>query len=39
MKRSRFIEGQITYVLRQREAGTRMQDICRQVGVAAAAFY
>ncbi len=39
MKRSKFSEEQITYALRQHEAGTPVQDICRQLGVAEATFY
>ena len=39
MKRSRFTEEQITYALRQSEAGTAVADICRQLGVSEAAFY
>ena len=39
MKRSKFTERQITYALRQHEAGTPVADICRQLGVAEATFY
>ena len=39
MKRSRFTEEQITYALRQHEAGTAVADICRQLGVSEATFY
>lgn len=39
MKRSKFTDEQITYALRQHEAGTSVQDICRQLGVAEATFY
>lgn len=39
MKRSKFSEAQITYALRQHEAGTPVQDLCRQLGVAEATFY
>ena len=39
MKRSKFSEEQITYALRQYEAGTPVADICRQLGVSEASFY
>ena len=39
MKRSRFTEEQITYALRQSDAGTPVADICRQLGVSEASFY
>ena len=39
MKKSRFSEEQITYALRQADAGTPVADICRQLGVSEASFY
>lgn len=39
MKRSKFTEEQITYALRQHDAGTAVADICRQLGVSEATFY
>jgi putative transposase len=39
MKRSRFSEEQIAYVLRQTESGTPVADVCRQIGVSEATFY
>jgi putative transposase len=39
MKRSKFTDEEVSYALRQHEAGTPVQDICRQLGVAEAAFY
>jgi len=39
MKRSKFSEEQITYALRQAEAGTAVADVCRQLGVSEATFY
>lgn len=31
MKKSRFTEEQVTYALRQAEAGTPVGDVCRQL--------
>lgn len=39
MKKSKFTEVQIAYALRQSEAGTRVEDICRQMGVSQATFF
>jgi putative transposase len=39
MKKSRFTEEQITYALRQADAGTPVADICRQLGVSEASVY
>lgn len=39
MKRSRFSDEQIAYVLRQAEAGTAVADVCRQLGISEATFY
>ena len=39
MKKSRFTEEQILYVLRQVESGTPPADVCRQLGCSEAAFY
>jgi putative transposase len=39
MKTSKFSEEQITYALRQVEAGTPPANICRQLGVSEATFY
>ena len=39
MKRSRFSEEQVAYALRQEEAGTAVDDVCRQVGISKATFY
>jgi putative transposase len=39
MKKTRFSEEQITYALRQVEAGTPSADVCRQLGCSEASFY
>jgi putative transposase len=39
MKTSKFTEEQITYALRQVEAGTPPANVCRQLGVSEATFY
>jgi putative transposase len=39
MKKSRFTEEQITYALRQADAGTPVSDVCRQLGIAEATYY
>ena len=39
MKKKRYTDEQITYALRQAEAGTPVADICRQLGESEASFY
>jgi putative transposase len=39
MKKSRFSDEQITFALRQVEAGTPPADVCRQLGCSEASFY
>lgn len=39
MKKSRFSEEQIAYALKQAEAGTKVLDICRQMGISQATFF
>ena len=39
MKRKRFTEEQIAFALRQAEAGTPVEEICRKMGVSEPSFY
>jgi putative transposase len=39
MKRSKFTEEQVAYVLRQAESGTAVEHICRSTGISQATFY
>ena len=39
MKKSRYTEEQIAYVLRQAQAGTPVSDVCRSAGISEATFY
>lgn len=39
MKKSRFTEEQITYALKQAEAGEAVTELCRQLGVSQQTFY
>ncbi|PSL17730.1 putative transposase [Shimia abyssi] len=39
MKRSKFTEAQIAFVLKQVEDGTSIPEVCRKAGIAEATFY
>lgn len=39
MKRSKFTDSQIAFVLRQAEEGTPIGEVCRKAGIAEATFY
>ncbi len=39
MKRSKFSEAQIAFVLKQAEEGTSVSEVCRKTGIAEATYY
>jgi putative transposase len=39
MKRSKFTDAQIAFVLRQVEEGATISEVCRKTGIAEATFY
>ena len=39
MKRSKFTEAQIAFVLKQAEEGTAIGEVCRKAGISEATFY
>ena len=39
MKKSKFTEEQVAFALRQAEAGTPVEQVCRKLGVSKATFY
>ena len=39
MKRSKYSESQIVFAIKQAETGTRIQEVCRKMGVSEATFY
>ena len=39
MKASRFKEEQIAFAIKQSELGTRVEEICRKMGISDATFY
>ena len=39
MKRSKFTEAQIAFILRQGEEGTAVDEICRKAGISEATYY
>ena len=39
MKRSKFMDAQIAFVLRQVDEGTPISEVCRKTGIAEATFY
>lgn len=39
MKTSKFTEAQITFALHQAETGTKVEEVCRKMGISQATFY
>ncbi len=39
MQKSRYIEEQIAFALKQNEVGTSVAEICRKLGISEATFY
>lgn len=39
MKRSKFSESQMAFILRQAEEGTSVEEVCRKAGISQATFY
>ena len=39
MKRSKFSEQQIAFILRQVEEGTRVEEVCRKAGISVQTYY
>jgi putative transposase len=39
MKKSKFTESQIAFILRQAEEGTAIAEVCRKAGISEATFY
>jgi len=39
MKKSRFTDSQIAFILRQAEEGTSVEEVCRKAGISAQTYY
>lgn len=39
MKKSKFTEAQIAFALKQSETGTRVEEVCRKMGISQATFF
>lgn len=39
MKRSKFTESQIAFILQQAEAGTAVEEVCRKAGISQQTYY
>lgn len=39
MKKTRYTEEQIAFALKQAETGTRVEEVCRKMGISEAIFY
>ena len=38
MKKSKFTESQIAFAIKQAESGTKVEEVCRQMGISSASF-
>jgi len=39
MKKLKFTEAQIAFAIKQSESGTRVEEVCRKMGISEATFY
>ena len=39
MRKSKFTDAQIAFILRQAEEGTKVEEVCRKVGISQQTFY
>jgi putative transposase len=39
MKKSKFTEAQILFVIKQSETGVNVEEVCRKLGISDASFY
>ena len=39
MKKSKFTEAQIVFAIKQPETGTKVEEVCRKMGISEATFY
>lgn len=39
MKKSKFTESQIAFAIKQAESGTKVEEVCRQMGISSATFF
>jgi len=39
MKKSKFTESQIAFAIKQAETGTKVEEVCRQMGISSATFF
>jgi putative transposase len=39
MKKSKFTEAQIVFAIKQSETGTKVEEVCRKMGISEATFY
>jgi len=39
MKKSKFTESQIAFAIKKAESGTKVEEVCRQMGISSATFF